>query len=491
MLNNFRCTYHHIARVSPLQIFGTSMDTFRQGHFPHTLFRFPLRNASIESRLSSTIYTQDKVQALFQSIVKEGHHQLLFLKKLESIHLLQKVDQEVNTQFVVRIAESCIDSVREKRKELYHQLEILTSQTMNEEFHIVYPIALERVKYEGNKEVVTETMSYIVIQYYGAMSEDSKTKLLSDEVDLKPMLGIALPIGGNSDDYPEGNIFCHLPLPMEQTTGLKAHINGNFALDQNRRNLQWPSGVQDNLDLADAKVKWNCHLVQDMLPRVYMHLAKKLVSIAGDSCHDNKLSKADVYHLFPNSDMVKEHWNRACGPIFQQMMTCNVFYTETGEGQWISINDGLFHPQIKDNRIDHCVVSLLQRNKKNIVLLPEHIFHSAEMKPVMELVSPKHVQEAVGECKDLPEQDRCLLLAYFLLGHHTEYLNGLKLLPVCDGSWMTTLSDKAFIPSSSHPRTLLPGLDRLFVDVEKIHKLCPHGVMECLEKIAESGTNTI
>jgi hypothetical protein len=52
------------------------------------------------------------------------------------------------------------------------------------------------------------------------------------KIGLLPRAGIAIL---ESDMLKEGNAFCFLPLPIE--TGLPVHVNGHFALDQNRSHL--------------------------------------------------------------------------------------------------------------------------------------------------------------------------------------------------------------------------------------------------------------
>jgi hypothetical protein len=66
------------------------------------------------------------------------------------------------------------------------------------------------------------------------------------ELGLLPLVGSALPFGPDKnkiDNFdPGGQLFCFLPLPIEKSspTGCKVHINGCFAVSQNRSGLVGP-----------------------------------------------------------------------------------------------------------------------------------------------------------------------------------------------------------------------------------------------------------
>ena len=91
---------------------------------------------------------------------------------------------------------------------------------------------------------------------------------------------------------PQGHLFCFLPLPLESKslTGLPVHVNGFFALSQNRRHLKWPSADQDET-LTDKSLLWNKGLLQEVLPKAYAELILHVIS-----CLSRRRTKADDDH---------------------------------------------------------------------------------------------------------------------------------------------------------------------------------------------------
>ena len=98
-------------------IFDCTEDVFSQGFYDGTLFRFPFRTKP--SELSETLYSAEKMDALFESFEANAHLVLLFLQHLESIELYVREESESDPEriFQVRIANQSLEIVRGKRKE--------------------------------------------------------------------------------------------------------------------------------------------------------------------------------------------------------------------------------------------------------------------------------------------------------------------------------------------------------------------------------------
>ena len=77
---------HIIARLTDQfapfhqDLFGINNATFESGFFNGTVFRFPFRQSNSDSELSTTVYTDDKINSLIQSLVSDAHNNLLFLR---------------------------------------------------------------------------------------------------------------------------------------------------------------------------------------------------------------------------------------------------------------------------------------------------------------------------------------------------------------------------------------------------------------------------
>lgn len=109
---------------------------------------------------------------------------------------------------------------------------------------------------------------------------------------------------------------------------------------------------------------------------------------------------------------------------------------------------------------------ILLENQTNIVSAPmflkKHFVN--QVTPTLVCQSLKRIQVVLT----LHENEKFMLLKYFLdnLRYSDELIN-IRLLPLGDGTWTEfkkfTQVEKIYVESSEHPRTLLPGLERMFL----------------------------
>ena len=69
---------------------------------------------------------------------------------------------------------------------------------------------------------------------------------------------------------------CFLPLPVQKTslTSLPVHVNGFFALSQNRHYIKFPNAEQEDQErqghqLTDKSLLWNRCLLEEAIPKAY------------------------------------------------------------------------------------------------------------------------------------------------------------------------------------------------------------------------------
>ena len=133
----------------------------------------------------------------------------------------------------------------------------------------------------------TKKHSFLVTNYFcGGQVSSTFKKLMTDKaLSYLPMVGVAmaLPTGPRlqTPDI-KGHVFCFLPLPVQQTslTGLPVHVNGFFALNQNRRYIKSPNADQEELEkrgrhLTDRSLLWNKCLLEEAIPRAYTRMILK------------------------------------------------------------------------------------------------------------------------------------------------------------------------------------------------------------------------
>ena len=260
-------------------VFDCTGDVFSRGSYNGTLFRFPLRTKP--SELSKTSYSADKVHTLFEGFIADAHFVLLFLQHLESIELYvrEKSDVEPRKTFQVRITDGSLELVRQKRQEF--RSNISTGQLMPQPVKVTYPMTIETVDYTKGIETGTQRHSFLVTNYFCGEEVSSEFKTLATDESLSylPLVGVAMAISPSSEEPTpviQGHVFCFLPLPVQKTslTGLPVHVNGFFALSQNRRYIKSPNAEQEDQEekgqvLTDKSLLWNRCLLEEAIPRAY------------------------------------------------------------------------------------------------------------------------------------------------------------------------------------------------------------------------------
>ena len=232
-------------------IFGVSRRTFEEGNFNGTIFRFPFRTNDMESDVSSTKYDREKMSDLIRSLEADSHSMLLFLKNLESIEVYERSNECVTKLLDVRIAESYRLAVNRQRQAFQKEIRKRIDWTKKTSVSMAYPICLEVTRNDdvSNKE----TTHWIISQYY-AGNDDSAHIRVDKDLGYLPSVGVALKLELTAPDAkdppcltePRGHVFCFLPLPLERKspTGLRVHVHGSFAIDQNRRHIKLPTPIR-------------------------------------------------------------------------------------------------------------------------------------------------------------------------------------------------------------------------------------------------------
>ena len=335
-------------------LYGSTKQTLEGGHFKGTLFRFPLRQTP--SQLSTTLYKGNRMEDLFKSFERDAQMVLLFLKNLESVHLsVRKAEeQEPAKRFEVKIADQYIEYIRTKRKEF--MAKVKEASTNGTTAVVTFPVHIETTNYTGN-DVVTKLHKFLVNEYYaaGQLSVELTALAKDPNLSLVPMVGTAMELDlkppspekdqtqddmGDRFNEPNGQVFCFLPLPVEQksSSGLPVHINGFFAVSQNRRHLKWPSAGQNAK--ADKSVLWNQCLMKEVVPKSYLELLRQAVNLS--SRNPQIVSPANVYNAIPNLVIVDEKWQALLPPLFTQLFCLNIFHTPLDHGKWIAIEQCVF-----------------------------------------------------------------------------------------------------------------------------------------------------
>jgi len=301
-------------------IFGCSGETLRKGHFPGTMFRFPLRKSP--SELSATIYDKDRVDTLFDQFKKEARLVLIFLKNISLIEICIRTDgsHDAPVSFRAEISPACQDEVRSCRRQLTNAVKTRATENIS----VTYLLTVDLTEFDNGVSVSRQSIRYLVNEYYAGGQIGSNLTELRDDTSLSlvPVVGTAIDMDSENsnsnssispkDDYnaetskqdsvyPRGHVFCSLPLAAQEksATGLPVHVNGFFAVTQNRQHLKWPtSGQRVEMDKC---LMWNQCLIRDLIPRSYGDLI--FFAIWSVKC-----CQKEVYAVLPDMVKVDEKW---------------------------------------------------------------------------------------------------------------------------------------------------------------------------------------
>ena len=259
-------------------IFNCDEEVFRSGHYDGTMFRFPLRTK--QSELSPTIYSVDKVTNLFGSFRADAYLTLLFMRNLEAIELYVREESEEQPRrvFRVKISDETARLARSKRKEFFAA--VVPDSHMAEPVTVTYPITIEI-----EADCCAKSHSFLVTSYCcgGQVSAQFERLLTDGDLSYLPSVGVAMALPSEANPKTpkiSGHLFCVLPLPVQakSMTGLPVHVNGFFALTQNRRHIKTPNVDQEEqAKLTDKSLLWNCCLLGEAVPKAYATLISKAI----------------------------------------------------------------------------------------------------------------------------------------------------------------------------------------------------------------------
>uniref|UniRef100_A0A1X7UXC8 Sacsin/Nov domain-containing protein n=1 Tax=Amphimedon queenslandica TaxID=400682 RepID=A0A1X7UXC8_AMPQE len=275
-----------------------------------TLFRFPLRTQSgLQSTelLDKTAFKKHiSVSVMEEKLtnwVNEIEDALLFLNHIKkfSFYIIDDKHSSLKLSYEISISEE-----DQQQREGFHQ-KLLSFKTSKEPFIVTYPIQLTIVK-PHNGEV---TKRWLIQNGVGNLSKSPTEQLSLDRV--QPKYGIAAPLDRDTRIY--GRVFCFLPLPV--FTNLPVHVNGQFALNNNRRSL-W------NGDKEDNKIKWNRFIIQ-AIAYCYALLLDKARSyfISESESGDSERLEGDWHKLVLN--VVQHLYDSNISVLAIQALTSQIF----------------------------------------------------------------------------------------------------------------------------------------------------------------------
>uniref|UniRef100_A0A8C9Z3X6 Sacsin/Nov domain-containing protein n=1 Tax=Sander lucioperca TaxID=283035 RepID=A0A8C9Z3X6_SANLU len=474
-------------------MFGSSEKNIKDGSFPGTLFRFPLRLKP--SQLSGNIYNKEKVLELFESFKADADTVLLFLKSVQKISLHVRESDGTERMLFQATATENTDDKLERPNALKTLGQAIDSYSNGVPSSTITCVTYQ-VNIETQDEMAKETqrMTWLVCNGVGGRGMCAELDSLADDLKFMPTIGIALPLTliskeekGATSGF-SGRAFCFLPLPPgeESETGLPVHVSGFFGLTDNRRSIKWREVDQ----WRDPAALWNELLIITVIPRAYFTLITELIKrVQTKKDQDFPLSPTGTYGAWPDPKQVKSRWKAILQPLFHDLLQHQVIYSLSES--WIRVDQAVFSELDTDEDISKTVINYLQSSGTQVAKVPAavdfvvaaYMTESTEVKKV----TPSLLRQVIRKYKHKgPSQEKLLLLEFVLSDGNYSDLIGLELLPLQDETFTTFSSsvsekDSIYIASEEYPRSLYPGLEGRFI-LESIRP----SVMDSLKKAAKS-----
>ncbi|XP_038062187.1 sacsin-like [Patiria miniata] len=464
-----------------IDLFHCNQNNFENGKLEGTIFRFPLRTS--ESLISKSVFTDHaRVHDLFASFQRDAEISLLFLKHVESIAVYERDHQDANPRLICKVQIHPDDCHQLRMDKTTFLNQILSKQD-------IQTMSCARILKQTGSQTAQTTSRYITFNSLKNKSTSGRLQELSkdDELKLLPWMGMSFrtsSTAGLDDEQQSGRVFCFLPLPESEKTGLPVHVHGYFGLGDNRRSIKWP----DQESQHDNKALWNELLTQEVFPEVYAKVILAAVKKSKDQSDPTK--PLDVYKAWPSIGHIQANWSAGVKKFLQLVANEPIFYTEHDGGSWMKPTDLYVDPD------GHALVSKVLRIKGcPVAQPPNHILESLQWASVSyNTVTPALVRNRIrgDPLQFLSRDEKCKLLEYVTIDTVCD-LNNLCLLPLQSGDFATFSNNaqKVYIASTENPSSLIPNGASRFAASDLPSSLLTYPTIEANTQLKHLGVNDV
>ncbi|XP_022102271.1 sacsin-like [Acanthaster planci] len=375
-------------------IFGCDLTASTKG-FDHTLFRLPLRtefgaSSQQPNQLSDFICdTKDRVLPLIESVKKFSSTLLLFTQNVVKVSLHELSENQSGMEDIMSVTVSRLRQLPRSISFNYDTAELKTERGLlfattecikDPDLPLPETTMVLKIAHTIHEsEEPTESAEVNKDLYFITSSCMAKGDILDlaqtpegEEDAVLPCGGIAAQLDFGDGDClmpkaVEGSAFSYLPLSV--LTGLPFHINGNFLLQPNRRQLWGKSSSGTEA----FEVRWNCCFMETVLCNALLNLLQDLRLLQ----EQNVVDASNFQTLWPK--------RKRCDSDFHPLV--DAFYRRIGrensapavivnQGQWLTVHDCFFTEWVAtDPQGLRCSIKVVlaenQRPKTHVVLEPE------------------------------------------------------------------------------------------------------------------------
>ena len=432
----------HPDQFLPFVCLGCDM----RSHFEGTMFRFPLRTAAQAeaSRLSKAHYSAKSVRKLLKAFAEEKVLDLLYLKNVERIEVMEWAAGEDAPRVVASSEVSGMSPALRTHRAAFSRASAALAAGSSIEPPDTFKLTF-RSKGIGSNEDTVRT--FIVSQ---ALGTELMPLVVSGRekfgMKLVPWAAVAAELSPTSpsDDTErfhlssspqpaavEGRAFCFLPLPVK--TGLPVHVNAYFELSSNRRDI-WFGG--DMAGGGAARSEWNTALLERVVAPAYARLLLVAASDLGPS--------SAFYSLMPHVTP-PQPWAAVVSRLYAELRDVKVLHTPAAGGRWMTPKQAVFpdHELATNAELASALVAegLCITDAPAAVLerLEEHAVNDPDR------VSPNSVRRLLRSSGEddlaMRTRDRVLTLLRYCLSDIIDdeptsaaALEGVPLVPLADGA---------------------------------------------------------
>ncbi|ESO89577.1 hypothetical protein LOTGIDRAFT_164873 [Lottia gigantea] len=421
----------------------------------------------------------------------------------KSVFHLTEVFEESENDLIYRVQisveeEEDLHQIRDQRGDFLQKVEELNGKLANE--YLFHYLKLS-IKCEGKKWLSeeTNTKDWIVVNHYhgGSVSNGLQGLIDDEEWSYSPYVSVAGCLS-NCDEEFKGHIYCFLPLPLERTspTGLPVHINGFFALSQDRHHIKWMSSEEENRNgLSENSVEWNKILATEILPLVYSELLTYLTEADIDT--------NTIYKLLPKPELITENWKIFIKPLFKQLYEKNIIFTKASGGKWIKPDEAtvLVKEEYPDT-ILKVIEDVYLLKEKNVACLPDDFVKSLKSHGRIEVSDSSCLHSFLiqhDDIFDLMDINQKMKLLEYFISNDIEKLQDLKILPLANGEFhIFDAEEETIFWCEAESLKLFPGMESRFmlndlsqdisqklIDRFQVKQLLPEHIQELLKECIE------
>ena len=359
-------------------IFGCNLQSSTKG-FDHTLIRLPLRT-DVEAnnqynQLSTYVYdTKKAVQPLIESLKKASATLLLFTQNVVHVSV-QELDSP-NVSDTRSMMSVTVTKIIQMPRSISGQGDMKTERNLLKAttacmkdssltaLETTMVVKVTQETYATGILVTSKKKHYIIssCMIRGQILELARSPegLIAGVL---PCGGVAAELFGTGVFTPkpiEGSAFSYLPLDV--TTGLPFHVNGNFLLQPNRRQL-WS---KPSSSTGEFEARWNICFIKSVLCRAFLNLLQDLQVLQ----LQNKVDAHNFQSLWPRKNRCESDFLSLVDAYYHAVGSESPAPAVIFSGsKWVSVHDCFFTDwNLTDpSDLKSSVVALLSEN-----LLPKH-----------------------------------------------------------------------------------------------------------------------